>query len=140
VSNTISNVWCGVRPNDTAAFVDTSNKQSAYSVRVSFNYKIYASRKIKFSRPPSHPHSLFCTFMKKSLISFFRYFRIFVAPECALKRTSRNSSFFLITGRGKKCKVRCFGSARVRGVGRVSSFNWSWGGKGVEERNSLCDN
>jgi hypothetical protein len=56
----ISTVWWGVRPSDMTAFVGTWNKQSAYSIGVSFNYKIYASSKIKFSLSLIHiPSSVF---------------------------------------------------------------------------------
>jgi hypothetical protein len=97
-----------------------------YSSKLSFNYKIYASSKIKFSVP--HPPSLslsfsLCIFMKKSLISFFRYFQMFVALECVLKSAPWSSSFFLITKRGKKRKGK-----EVQGE---VLGEWGGGGGGV---------
>jgi hypothetical protein len=59
-----------------------------------------------------------------SLISFFRYSQIFVAPECVVKRTPRSSSFFLIPKRGKRRKEVYGEMFGVHASGRG-------GGKGV---------
>jgi hypothetical protein len=60
-------------PTQTASLLlGTPKKRSAYSIQVSFNYRIYASSKIKFSPPPPSLLPMFSLlYFYEEVINFF---------------------------------------------------------------------